>query len=272
MKKKQATFFTTRFSNKEELQDFLQKENTSYSNFILEKQKRPFPIKEKAVQLHHIQPLHANGSDINWNLIALTLDEHAEAHKLLFDCYKNYFDKCAYCMMKGNTAEALEAMRKQNQLNMKKKKVGFYDSKLQSELAQRPRKKRQPYARNIYILSALQKGFVLQSKETNARIRFQPGECKSLVEVLDKWLSHPEMDEKRLLWVVCKNPENFTLYTGLTRMLTGHRDKKTNKAVFSVAGWRIEGLFLPAPRTGEKRNELARPSSGSWSETGDINT
>lgn len=77
------------------------------------------------------------------------------------------------------------------------------------------------------------------------------------------------MDEKRLLWVVCKNPETFTLYTGLTRMLTGHRDKKTNKAVFSVAGWRIEGLFLFPPDPSGKKNELPCPSSG---KTEDINT
>lgn len=52
------------------------------------------------------------------------------------------------------------------------------------------------------------------------------------------------MHERRLQWLACKTKEKYTLYTGLTRMLTGHRDKKTNKAVFSVAGWRIEGLFL----------------------------
>lgn len=244
MEKETPKFFTTRFSNKQELLQFLQKENTSYSNFILEKLDRTFSTQEKSIQLHHIQPLHAKGPDVEWNLIALTLEEHAQAHKLLFDCYKNYFDKCAYCMMKGNEAEAMEAMRKQNHLNMKQNKVGFYNSKVQTELAQRPKKQRQPYARNNYVLSALQKGFVLQSKKTNSRIVFQPSECESLVAVIDKWLSHPEMHEKRLLWLACKTPEKYTLYTGLTRMLTGHRDKKTKKAVFSVAGWRVEGLFV----------------------------
>lgn len=191
MKTNQPKFFTTRFLNKQKLLEFLQKENTSYSHFILQKLEREFSTEEKSMQLHHIQPLHANGPDVEWNLIPLSLQEHAQAHKLLFEFYKNYFDKCAYCMMKGNQAEAMEAMRKQNHLNMKQNNVGFYNSKVQSELARHPKKQRQPYARNDYVLSALNRGFVLQSNKTNARVVFQPNECKSLVAVIDKWLSHP---------------------------------------------------------------------------------
>lgn len=238
----QPTFYTKGFENKEELLSFLHKENNSYSKFILEKLERPLSTVNSPFHKHHIQPEHAGGTNDKWNFVILSFEEHAQAHKLLFECYKNSFDKGAYDMMKGNTAEGLEAIRKENHKRMKAKKVGFYNREVQAELAQRPKKQRQAYARNIYVLSALQKGFVLQSTKTNAEVVIQPGECKSLVEVIDKWLSHSEMLEKRSLWLACENKEKFTLYTGFTRMLTGHRDQKTKKAVYSVAGWRIKGL------------------------------
>lgn len=45
-------------------------------------------------------------------------------------------------------------------------------------------------------------------------------------------------------WLAAEKKEKYTLYSGLTRSLTGHRDEKTNKAVYSVAGWRILGILL----------------------------
>lgn len=236
------TFYTKRFSNKEELLCFLFEENNSYSKFILEKLERPPLTSNSSVQKHHIQPEHSGGSNADWNFVSLSLQEHAQAHQLLFECYGSYFDKGAYDMMKGNTAEGLEAIRKENHKRMKQNKVSFYNREVQAELGRHPKKQRQAYARNTYVLSALQKGFILQSTKTNAEVVIQPGECKSLVQVIDQWLSHSEMHEKRSLWLACENKEKFTLYTGLTRMLTGHRDQKTNKAVYSVAGWRIKGL------------------------------
>lgn len=94
------------------------------------------------------------------------------------------------------------------------------------------------------MLSALQRGFILQSTKTNAEVEILPGEYQSIVQVIDLWLSHSEMVEKRQQWDACENKEKFPLSTGLTRMLTGHRDQKTKKAVYSVAGWRIRGLNL----------------------------
>ncbi len=52
------------------------------------------------------------------------------------------------------------------------------------------------------------------------------------------------MESYHLAWLACGKKSQYTLYSGLTRMITGHRDNRTNKAVFSIAGWRIEGLFL----------------------------
>jgi hypothetical protein len=45
---------------------------------------------------HHIIPKHASGTDDASNLIELTVEEHAEAHRLLYEQYGRIQDKVAY--------------------------------------------------------------------------------------------------------------------------------------------------------------------------------
>ena len=50
------------------------------------------PIKH----LHHIVPKHAGGTDDPTNLVELSLKEHAEAHKLLWEQYGRWQDRLAW--------------------------------------------------------------------------------------------------------------------------------------------------------------------------------
>lgn len=229
-------------------QEFLQKENNSYTKFILykllfkeERQKDKINRYEK----HHIIPRHAAGQDVDWNLVPLLHSEHAEAHKLLFECYGNFFDLCAYKMLIGQTEEGKKAMWQANQNSMRERKVGFFDPKLQRILACRPQKQRKPYARSVYVISALQFGFILQSQKTGAKIEIYAKECLNIVSVINKWVSHPEMAYIRQQWLDSPKKQGFALCSGLTRILTGHMDKKTNQAVYSIHGWILLGIFLP---------------------------
>lgn len=45
---------------------------------------------------HHIIPKHMGGSDDPSNLIELTIQEHAEAHKKLYEMYGKEEDKLAW--------------------------------------------------------------------------------------------------------------------------------------------------------------------------------
>lgn len=45
---------------------------------------------------HHIIPKHAGGADDPSNLIELTVEEHAEAHRVLYETYGRIQDKVAY--------------------------------------------------------------------------------------------------------------------------------------------------------------------------------
>jgi len=50
---------------------------------------------------HHIIPKHAGGSNDPSNLIHLTIEEHAEAHRLLFEKYGRNEDKWAWLGLSG---------------------------------------------------------------------------------------------------------------------------------------------------------------------------
>jgi hypothetical protein len=50
---------------------------------------------------HHIIPKHAGGTDDPSNLIYLTVEEHAEAHKLLFEQCGRWQDKLAWKALSG---------------------------------------------------------------------------------------------------------------------------------------------------------------------------
>lgn len=56
---------------------------------------------------HHIIPRHAGGTDSPDNLIELTVAEHAEAHRLLFEKYNRWQDEIAWKSLSGqiDTAE-----------------------------------------------------------------------------------------------------------------------------------------------------------------------
>ncbi len=167
-----------------------------------------------------------NGPNEEWNLVTLSVEEHAYAHKLLFENYLNYYDLSAACMLSGQANAGFEAIRKANQLKMEKNKKGFYNPDLQRELGKRPKKKRNTYARNIYVKAALKKGMILQWIKTNEIVVIEPLEFSSLVDVVGYLMTFPQMIDKKESWDTCLKKEKHYSISGLTRTLTGHVDKK----------------------------------------------
>ncbi len=243
---KKSLLLNNIISNKQELIFFLINENTSYSNYIknlFEKNSLEY-LKQTQTHRHHIIPLHMGGPDKDWNLINLSIEQHSYAHKLLFENYGNYFDLCASCMLLGQTNAGFEAIRKANQLKMKKNQVGFYNSELQRELGKRQKKKRKPYARNLYVKAALEKGIIIQWIQTNEIVIIEPFTYPSLVDVINYLMIYPQMVDKQQSWESCLKKEKYSAVTALTRILTGHIDKKTGKKLFSFMGWRVLGIFI----------------------------
>jgi hypothetical protein len=57
--------------------------------------------KPKGLHAHHIVPLHAGGSNNEDNIVFLTVEEHAEAHRKLFEEHGRWQDKIAWQMLSG---------------------------------------------------------------------------------------------------------------------------------------------------------------------------
>ena len=78
---------------------------------------------------HHIVPRHMGGTDDPSNLIELTIEEHAEAHRILYETYGKVEDKVAWQSLAG-LAPKSELMREIHQLGRRnadetiKKKYG----------------------------------------------------------------------------------------------------------------------------------------------------
>lgn len=62
---------------------------------------------------HHIIPKHAGGTDDPNNLVELTVTEHAETHRILFEKYGRWQDKIAWKTLSGQIGldEALQEAR-----------------------------------------------------------------------------------------------------------------------------------------------------------------
>lgn len=185
-------------TNKNVLKDYLIKEGNSYSNFILERVDRKLETSSHLpIHVHHIIPRHWGGTNNAWNLIKLSIEEHADAHQLLYENYGNFYDFGASNMLRGQISQGFAFVRKANLLKQKEKKLGFYNSTLQKELGARPKKQRQPYARNPFIKIALEKGLLVEWVETQEKVIIESLECSSLVDVINKLMTYPQMKEKK---------------------------------------------------------------------------
>jgi hypothetical protein len=203
---------------------------------------------------HHIIPSHRGGSDASWNLVTLTLSEHAEAHKLLYDNYDFKEDLAAHYMISGNLDKGFELIRQLARQTMKERNVSFYNSDVQRELGRRPKKQRRPYARNLYILHALGKGFSMQHVASKEIIEISALSCSSLVEVVDVFMQHPLNAERLPDWIAYENKEKYYGITALTKTLTGYVGKETTssgeksknagKAIYTFMGWIVLGINI----------------------------
>ena len=65
----------------------------------------------KQTHTHHIIPKHAGGTDDPANLVELTLVEHTEAHRQLWESQGRLEDKMAWLMLSGKTEEGEQVRR-----------------------------------------------------------------------------------------------------------------------------------------------------------------
>jgi len=67
--------------------------------------------------IHHILPQYLGGTDDPSNLIELTVEEHAEAHRLLYEQHGNWQDYCAWQALSGRIGQEEILRMKQGMAN-----------------------------------------------------------------------------------------------------------------------------------------------------------
>jgi hypothetical protein len=72
--------------------------------------------------IHHIIPKHMGGTDDLSNLIELTVKEHAEAHRLLYEQHGHWQDYCAWQALSGRLGQEEILRMKQGMANKGKKR------------------------------------------------------------------------------------------------------------------------------------------------------
>jgi hypothetical protein len=61
--------------------------------------------------IHHIIPQYLGGTDEPSNLIELTVEDHAEAHRKLYELHGNWQDYCAWQALSGRIGKRVERQR-----------------------------------------------------------------------------------------------------------------------------------------------------------------
>lgn len=75
---------------------------------------------------HHIIPKHMGGTDDHTNIIELTIDEHADAHRILYEKYGRWEDKLAWQGLSSQIGkeEILKEIYKENGKKWGKVNIG----------------------------------------------------------------------------------------------------------------------------------------------------
>ena len=88
--------------------------------------------------LHHIVPKHMGGTDEPSNLVELTIEEHAEAHRVLFEKYGKWQDNVAWQALSGNIGK--EEILTEFYKNLNKGRIVSEETREKMAAAKRGRK------------------------------------------------------------------------------------------------------------------------------------
>lgn len=92
---------------------------------------------------HHIIPKHQGGTDDPSNLVELTVEQHAEVHRLLFEQHGRLQDKIAWLALSGRIGQE-EILRMKQGLGMKgKKHTPEAIAKMQQSCAKRTQRQKE---------------------------------------------------------------------------------------------------------------------------------
>lgn len=149
--------FSHSIQDSESLRAWLMMESNPYTQWILEKLQTPIkthvPYKTES---HHIIPKHMGGPNCDWNLILLTIEEHQNAHLLLYQTYSTKEDLCMLSFRYNLTEQANALKFELAHESQRRNKNGFFCSDQQKINGQKGGSvkslaKRRTYRRKVCI-------------------------------------------------------------------------------------------------------------------------
>lgn len=224
------------------VQDSFRTTTNAYTLFIRKKEaEKAWEGSNDYFEIHHKIPRHANGPDIPENCIKLSYEDHTEAHKLLYEVYRNYYDSCVYSMRIGQTAKGHVAFRRGVVEQMKTRGQGRFNSENQRKCGQQNKGvTKKPHAKNEYVIAAFQKGMFWISSSSE-EVHIPPGSMQGMGQLTDRLLfAFPERDQQNY----AVNGSSSHIYVGLYKLVSGHRNKKNNKCSYRKGPWRLGGLYI----------------------------
>lgn len=142
----------------------------------------------------------------------------------------------------GLSEDAQIAFQKGRIEQMREKGQGRFNSKNQSKCGlQNKGVKKQPHTRNPFIQKAFQNGMFWICKETNEVVEIPAGSMVSVQQWTERLISCFSEEQKNAFQI--KGTKSYA-YCGINRILAGERNKKTNKALFSIGPWRFGGIYI----------------------------
>ena len=127
---------------------------------------------KQVLHKHHVVPRHAGGTDDPSNLIELTPEEHAEAHRILYEEYGRWQDKLAWKGLSGQIDK--DAIMLEIWKAREGKGNPFYGMKHTDETKRKISEKCKGHTRGTGILKSEEhKQAMRKPKSTSDRYRFE---------------------------------------------------------------------------------------------------
>lgn len=183
-------------------------------------------------QKHHIIPKHANGSDESWNLISLSIEDHKEAHCLLYETYQLMGDLCAINFWSETITNGYQLRIKLSHNSQKQNQSGFFNSEQQRKNGKKGGAKKSQNKTNTYRQKVCQEWQEILDvnhtwvyTKTNFKLEIKAFECFLPQDITNKMLTYEIFSDSYKA-----KPQSLT--SALSRVI---RNKRLH-----ACGWRLE--------------------------------
>jgi hypothetical protein len=174
---------------------------------------------------HHIIPKHIGGTDDPSNLIELTIEEHANAHRLLYEKYGRIEDKFAWLGLSGQIGKD-DILRELSKLQKGKKKPNGHGAKVSAF------RKTFRYSEESKLKISLSKKGKKLSHEHKQKI------ANSLVGKVNTEYQKQRVAETRQKTYILKNPNGEVFeVTNLSKYCREHELDQGNISANRTKGW-----------------------------------